>query len=104
MKKAVKYDGEKLRFDLVPPAAEEALASILTYGAKKYADRNWELGLDHSRLYGAARRHLAKYWAGQDIDSGKKGSGLPHLHHAFCCIAMLIELQRTHPELDNRPK
>src|SRR5690606_95094 len=36
-----KDDSDKLRMDLIPPEAMEALAVILGFGARKYAERNW---------------------------------------------------------------
>ena len=40
-----KNDGGKLRYDLIPPRALEALAYVYTIGAAKYSDRNWEKGI-----------------------------------------------------------
>ena len=40
----VKHDSGKLRMDLVPPEAIKAMADVLTSGAAKYGDRNWEKG------------------------------------------------------------
>ena len=37
-----KFDGDKLRFDLIPAVAEEEIAKILTFGAKKYGPDNWQ--------------------------------------------------------------
>ena len=83
----IKHDSGKLRFDLIPPEIEEALAIILTHGADKYGDRNWESGIRYSRIYGAIRRHLNRFVKGQRID---EDSGLPTLYHAFCELAFLI--------------
>jgi hypothetical protein len=83
----VKYDKDKVRMELIPPEIELAIGAVLTFGAKKYNDRNWEKGMKWSRIYGALRRHLTKFWAGQDID---EESGLSHLSHAACCIAFLV--------------
>lgn len=104
MEEGKKFDGEKLRFDLIPPSVERALASVLTYGAKKYDDRNWENGIKFSRIYGAVRRHLNSFWDGTDIDSE---SGMPHLWHALCGIAFLISYEAEGSEYDgydDRPR
>jgi hypothetical protein len=82
-----KNDEGKLRFDLVPPEVEEALAAVLTHGATKYEDRNWEKGIKYGRVYAALRRHLLSWVKGDKIDDE---SGMPHLHHALCCLAFLI--------------
>ena len=99
--KAIKYDNDKLRFDLLDPWAIEALARVYSYGAEKYADRNMEKGLAWGRLYGACMRHLWAFWRGEDND---KESGLPHLAHAaWNCITLLAH-SRSHRKLDDRPK
>mgnify|MGYP000197493268 CR=1 FL=1 len=95
----VKYDDGKPRYDLMPPDAENAIAKILTFGAEKYADRNWEDGMNWGRLYGAARRHLSKYWAGENYDSD---SGELHLAHAACCVMMLLSYQLRNVGTDTR--
>lgn len=101
MSEGLKYDNDKERFDLIPPGPLFALAQVLTMGAKKYEDRNWEKGIKWGRLFGAAMRHLWKWWRGEFADVE---SGLPHLAHAACCIFFLMEYGRTHPELDDRPR
>ena len=58
LKDGVKFDQDKPRMDLIPPETVEALAAVLTYGAKKYEDRNWEKGMSWGRVYGALMRHL----------------------------------------------
>jgi hypothetical protein len=97
----VKFDGGKLRFDLLPWRAIAAIAAIFTFGAKKYSDRNWELGIPPSRLFAALQRHLLSWYnrEGVDPDTGKS-----HLHHAGCCVLMLIWMEMHKPELDDRPK
>ena len=83
----VKFDGDKLMFELIPPEAQVALATILTFGAKKYDDRNWELGMKWSRVYGALQRHLNAWASGEKFDPE---SGKPHLWHALCCLNFLV--------------
>ena len=97
---AMKYDGEKVRLDLLPIAPLIAVGKVLTYGAKKYAERNWEKGLAWSRCYAAALRHLFAWWSGETNDPE---TGLNHLDHALCEIMFLREFAITHPELDDRP-
>lgn len=100
MAEGQKFDTEKPRLDLVPPRAVLAIAEVLTFGAGKYGDRNWEQGIKHGRLYAAAQRHLLAYQSGEDLDPE---SGLPHIAHAACNLAMLTELTTTRPDLDDRP-
>ena len=54
------------RFDLIPPSALYALAEHFGKGAGKYADRNWELGVDWSLNYAALMRphHCLVGWHG----------------------------------------
>ncbi len=82
-----KHDSGKIRFELIPPEALEALASVLTFGAKKYAPWNWAKGFDWSRLYGAAQRHLNAWWSGEQKDPE---TGYSHLWHGLCCVAFLV--------------
>ena len=91
-------DDGKLRMDLIPPEAERALAEILTYGASKYpTDRNWEYGIQYSRIYGSLRRHLLAWLSGETLDPE---SLLPHLNHALCNIVFLV----TYEERDRGRK
>lgn len=98
---AVKYDCEKLRFDLLPASPLMELAKVFTYGATKYDARNWEKGMDWSRLFAATQRHLWAFWGGEDVD---QESGISHLAHAGFGVLALLELRKTHPELDDRIK
>lgn len=83
----VKHDGDKIRYDLLPPEFLHGVADILTFGAKKYEARNWERGIAYSRVFGALMRHLWAWWAGKDLDDE---TGKSHLWHAGCCLAFLI--------------
>lgn len=91
MNEGIKNDEGKMRFDLIVPEMEEALARILTYGASKYEDRNWERGIKYSRVYAAMRRHLNSWLSGECLDPE---SLHPHLEHAFCCLAFLVTYER----------
>ena len=87
LSEGLKYDEDKLRFDLLPPKALELLAEVYTSGAKKYEDRNMEMGMSWGRVFGAAMRHLWAFWRGEDKDAE---SGLYHLAHAaWCCLTLL---------------
>lgn len=97
-----KFDGGKVRLELIPPEFLAATGRGLTYGANKYAAGNWAegSGLPHSRLYGALLRHLNAYWSGEDIDAE---SGNCHLDHAACMLAFLIAgRERGHGEDDRK--
>lgn len=84
-----KFDGEKVRYELVPPKAIKAVAEVLTFGASKYGANNWMNVDNPDRYVGALMRHLEAYRSGEIKDPE---SGLPHLHHAATNVAFLIEL------------
>jgi len=93
----MKFDADKLRYDLIPPSAMKALAEVLTYGAKKYKPNNWRNG-DKDRYIAALYRHLEAWRAGEQKD---EESGMTHLSHALTNVAFLLELDATKTELDN---
>lgn len=94
----VKADADKPRTDLIPWDAVLGMAAVLGFGARKYGAWNWQ-GLSKSRLFGAAIRHAVAYWLGEDLDPE---TGMPHLDHAMCCLAMLRS--RLHRGRDDRPE
>ena len=72
MSEGRKKDEDKLRFDLILPEFEEAMAQVLTHGAKKYEANNWQKVADAKARYtGALQRHLNQYRKGYmyDLDS-----------------------------------
>ncbi len=96
-----KHDGDKLRWDLAPWDAVGSFVEILTFGARKYSDRNWEKGIKHSRLFAATQRHLTAWWQGEDLDPE---TGKSHLAHAACDVLfMLAFVVRGRTDLDDRP-
>lgn len=97
----VKYDDNKHRYDLIPPYPLDRLAEVYTIGAKKYADRNWEKGLAWGRVFAAMMRHAWKWWTGERFD---QESGQHHLASVAWCAFALMEYEKTHPEMDDRPK
>ena len=96
----VKFDAGKLRFDLLPPEVENAIAQILTDGAAKYGEKNWERGMAWSRPYAALRRHLIAWWSGQDTDPE---SGHSHLWHVLTNAAFLVAYEQRGIGEDDRP-
>lgn len=103
LKQGYKADENKPRMDLISPYSQQGLAEVLTYGANKYADRNWEKGMLYHRCYGAMMRHMLAWWAGEDKDPE---SGLSHLDHASACIHFLQHYEKTGQflEFDDRPE
>ena len=98
--KGLRHNEGKVKVELVPPRWVLALAEVLTKGAEKYAERNWEKGMEWSKCYSSAQRHLLAFWDGEDND---KETGLPHVAHAaWNCLALLTYSEQQ-PGLDDRP-
>lgn len=89
MEDFLKFDTNKLRYDLVPPKTVEFLAKVLTYGAKKYKPNNWRKTKEPDRYIAATMRHIEAYRMGEKIDPESK---LEHLAHALTNICFLLEL------------
>lgn len=85
---AVKYDEGKPRYDLIPAIGLDYVAQVMTYGATKYGERNWEKGLEPGRLFAALMRHSWAWMRGEIDDPESK---LPHLAHAAASVMMLID-------------
>ena len=81
-----KFDTDKLRWELLPLDAVEKIVEVMTYGAKKYDDNNWQK-VKASRYRGAAGRHRAARYKGEKYD---KESGLTHLAHEACNILFML--------------
>lgn len=95
----MKFDSEKTRLELIAPYATEQMGKILTSGAKKYGDRNWEKGMAFSRIIGAIKRHTLAIERGEDFD---KESGLLHSAHVLCESMFLTEYYKIFPQGDDR--
>lgn len=96
-----KFDQGKAPWDLLPFDAIEQIVQVLEFGARKYAPRNWEKGMDHSRIFAAAMRHLTAHWRGENKDPE---TGLPHLAHAATCVVFLLAYHIRGDGHDNRPR
>lgn len=96
-----KDDDGKARYDLIPSEALHALAELYGTGARKYGERNWEKGIVFGRLFAALERHAWAWWRGEMFD---QEDGQHHLISVAWCAFALYELERTHPDLDDRPE
>lgn len=56
---------DKPRPDLISPHANMREGMVMTKGAEKYAERNWEQGIPISRCIASACRHIEQYKLGQ---------------------------------------
>ncbi len=75
MARAVKVDGgglrynkNKVQFELVPPEWWWGIAEVMTRGAHKYEIRNWERGMAWAIPVGCIFRHLMKFLMGERFD------------------------------------
>lgn len=85
----------KGRYDLITPIGLKRLADVYERGAAKYADRNWEKGAPFGRFLDSAMRHIQQYVMGESDED--------HLAQAAWNLFAVMHLERTHPELDDRP-
>lgn len=97
----LRFNQGKLRYDLVHPKAHEDFVQVLTDGAVKYFDRNWESGLSWCSILASLKRHIAAIEVGEDYD---KESGRLHIAHAACNVHFLNAFYYIFPQGDDRPK
>jgi hypothetical protein len=83
------------------PATASALGSLgLLDGMLKYGRSNWRVAGVRASIYvDAAKRHLDKWFEGQDCDAD---SGLPHFAHALACLAILVDAEAAGKLNDDR--
>jgi deoxycytidylate deaminase len=97
----LKFDQDKIRYDLVPPSFIKAIARVYTYGARKYKENNWQKTPTAEKSYmGAAMRHIEAWRAGEINDPD---TGMNHLAHAATNLSFLIHLE-TKPQNFKRSK
>lgn len=87
----IKHDQDKFRYDLVNPSAHASFVSVLTYGAKKYGDRNWEKGIDYNRLIAATYRHIESFRLGEKRDPESNNH---HIAHAMANLHFILAFER----------
>lgn len=93
MEGGIKYDENKLRWDLLPFIAVEDVVKVLMLGAKKYGEYNWRgLNNQQHRIQAAIFRHMSEIMKGNIIDDE---SGLPHSAHVACNALFLTYFQHT---------
>jgi hypothetical protein len=88
-------DQGKPLYHLLPTDALAGVTDVLTFGAKKYAERNWEKGMSWSRCFNSMMRHAWAFWRGEDLDPE---SGLPHTDH-LACNALFLAAYFRRPQV-----
>jgi hypothetical protein len=95
--------------DCIPWYGLEQVAKVLEFGARKYAPRGWEHGIEHSRTWSATMRHLFQRFELAEINDAE--TGLDHLAHAACELMFLLAYElrgkktcdATGAAIDDRP-
>ena len=87
----IKFDEDKPKLSLIPPRALTAVGEVLTFGATKYTERNWEKGISEDRLLSATLRHIVAHLQGEVYDPETE---IEHLAHAICNLMMQVEFMR----------
>ena len=90
----------KVPFSLVPDQVVGEVALALLEGACKYGAANWRsAGVRASVYVDAARRHLAQFREGQDVDAV---SGLSHITKAIAGLVVLRDSMLQGNWVDDR--
>jgi len=97
----LRYNSGKLRYDLVQGDAHKDMIEVLTMGANKYSDRNWENGMNWTTVIASMKRHIAAIERGEDYDPE---SGLLHVAHVQTNAHFLNAYYYIFPQGDDRPK
>lgn len=103
MSSGIKYDQGKDRYSIVPGLAIAYVMKVGEFGAKKYGDHNYTLGMPITKFVDAAFRHIFIEWLFKGIDNDPE-SGLPHLAHGAWNVLAALQQMLIKPELDNRNK
>lgn len=83
----LRYNEGKIRWDLLPFDALNEVAKVSTYGATKYAPRNWEKGLSWSSCFASFMRHFYARCTGEIYDP--ESQCLHTAHMAWNALAIL---------------
>jgi hypothetical protein len=88
-----KHDEGKLRYDLVPAVSLCEVVKVITFGAAKYGELNWQ-GVENARArYCAAlMRHVEAWRGGEAVDPE---THIHHLAHAACNCLFLLWFELT---------
>lgn len=92
---------DRLPMELVPDTLEAFAALAFLEGALKYGRFNWRVAGVRASVYRAAlRRHLAKWWNGEECDPD---TGVPHLASILACAGILLDAGVQGKLTDDRP-
>jgi hypothetical protein len=92
---------DRIDISLFPDTAVVYGALAMTEGHLKYGGYNYRpIGVSASVYYSALRRHMAKWFNGENDDPK---TGVPHLANAIGCLAVLIDSIEARVLVDDRP-
>lgn len=91
----------KLPLDLVPDTLPAYASLAFLEGAVKYGKFNWRIAGVRSSIYmAAARRHLAKWFNGEECDPE---THVPHLASVLACVGIILDARECGKLNDDRP-
>jgi hypothetical protein len=91
----------KLPLNAVPDTAAIYMALAFAEGQSKYGAFNWRIAGVRASIYiAAARRHIAKWMAGEERDPRTL---VPHLASAMACLAIILDAKLVDKLTDDRP-
>lgn len=91
----------KLPLDIVPDTLETMAAEAFLEGALKYGRYNWRIaGVRASIYYSATKRHMKKWWNGQNAD---KATRVHHLKSVIACVGIMLDAELFGKLEDDRP-
>lgn len=91
----------KLPLGNVPDTAIAYMSLSFLEGTLKYGRFNWRVtGVRSSIYHDALKRHLAKWWNGEDRDPLTE---VPHLASVMACAAVILDAEYCGKLNDDRP-
>jgi Domain of unknown function (DUF5664) len=91
----------KLPIGSVPSTCEMFSALAFLEGQCKYGRYNWRVaGVSADIYYDAMKRHMMKWWNGQDHDPK---THVPHLASVIACASIILDAQICGKLNDTRP-
>lgn len=95
------FGDAKMPLDLLPDTAVVQFNLAFLEGALKYGQYNWRIaGVKASTYVRAARRHLSKWWNGQDADPVTM---VHELASVGACVAIILDAMACGKLTDDRP-
>ena len=91
----------KMPLGQVPDTLVLYASTAFAEGALKYGRWNWRVaGVLASTYVSACRRHIAKWWNGEEYDPKTK---VHHLANAIACLGIILDAQVCGKLTDDRP-